>query len=108
MNSHIYSQDHAQFLSLSCEFAQPLDTLKAVPNIIIDARRLSCPLPLLKLKIALKTAQDGDVIYLLTDLSQAHDDIMLFCQKNHHHYQSHTDTFFHGIITKNPSKNTAI
>lgn len=101
MNSHIYPADTPQFLMLSHEFANVLTQLHATPTIIIDARDVNCPMPLLKLKIALKNAKANDVIYILaTDGNAAHD-IQLFCQKNNHTYQSYVDTFFHGIIIKN-------
>ncbi|MDO5651926.1 MAG: sulfurtransferase TusA family protein [Moraxella sp.] len=91
-----------------------IDTLagdKALPTLsaFIDGRGLHCPMPLLKLKIALRNLGNLDtaMIYLVATDKNSATDISTFCQKNHlslDTWQSsgdNLDTIFHFIITKN-------
>ncbi|MDO4426583.1 MAG: sulfurtransferase TusA family protein [Moraxella sp.] len=80
------------------------------PFVFIDGRGLACPMPLLKLKLSLKTLTHGSVYVVATD-SHAVVDIGRFCEKNAltlTHWQdetadaqSHTPvTLFHLYVTK--------
>jgi tRNA 2-thiouridine synthesizing protein A len=61
----------------------------------IDATGLNCPLPLLKLKMALNTINSQDIIKILVTDAAAHLDFGVYCQqcaheiigvdKNEHH-----------------------
>lgn len=72
------------------------------PDILIDARHLSCPMPLLKIKMALK--QPLHCLYIITTDPNAGTDLARFCQKNglcYDGFQSdEPDTFCHRILTK--------
>lgn len=59
------------------------DDSKALPPLFafVDGRRLACPMPLLKTKIALKQLDKGCVYTISTDPNSAKD-LTAFCQKN--------------------------
>lgn len=136
MNSRIYAKHSAEFKHLQQNLLSALTINQTSDldgndiDIIIDGRNLACPMPLLKVKFALKALSDGAKIYLITSNIDSNHDISAFCQKNHHaiiqlntqhldtqyldtqHLEennSHTqsplssDTFFHFIIVKNTS-----
>lgn len=82
------------------------------PVVFIDGRGLACPMPLLKLKLSLKTLSGGSVYVVATD-NHAQVDIGRFCEKNAltlTHWQDETAdaqshapvTLFHLYVTKNP------
>lgn len=86
-----------------------LDT-QSLPTITItqyvNAKHLACPMPLLKLKMALKTTAIGDSVYVTATDSNSQQDIGAFCQ--HLGYplwtttmDSDSATIFHLLITKN-------
>lgn len=107
MHSNIYFVDElASQTALIQTLAhnQPLPALSA----FIDGRGLSCPMPLLKAKIALRQLSKGDHLYLVATDKNACHDIAIFCQKNQLPLQSwsadndtNPDTIFHFIIHKN-------
>jgi len=47
----------------------------------LDARGLSCPMPLLKTKKALETLEKGEVLEVLTTDPGSKNDIPSFCKK---------------------------
>lgn len=49
--------------------------------IVINARGLACPMPLLKTKLALRDISAGDSLYLLADDKNSMTDIVAFCTK---------------------------
>lgn len=73
----------------------------------INAKDLACPMPLLKLKMALKQTSVGNHVYLTATDANSERDIGSFC--NHLGYfftfekslDSQNDTIFHLFITKN-------
>ena len=76
----------------------------------VDGKGLACPMPLLKLKMALKNTALGHAVYVTATDPNSKRDIAAFCQ--HAGYtlvqqtsitpsENTTDTIFHSIITKN-------
>lgn len=69
-----------------------------------DARRLSCPMPLLKAKVTLKYVAMGQALYLLATDKNSQTDIVAYCHKNKLAVKTwtygQTDTIFHFLITK--------
>lgn len=68
----------------------------------VDGKGLACPMPLLKLKMALKQTQMGHAVYVsATDPNSRHD-IGAFCRHmGYGLFAGQTDTIFHLLITKN-------
>lgn len=48
----------------------------------LDARHVSCPMPLLRAKVALKTMSEGESLCLLATDRHSQTDLMAYCQKN--------------------------
>lgn len=66
-----------------------------------DARGLSCPMPLLKAKVALRGVPDGQGLYLLASDKNSQTDITAFCQKNGLSVQAwERDGAYHFVIVK--------
>ena len=71
-----------------------------------DARGMSCPMPLLKAKVALRSVANGDALYLLASDKNSQTDLIAFCHKQAHTVHSwHTDSgddgsIYHFIILK--------
>ncbi len=61
-----------------------LTTLAMSDPILIDARDLLCPLPVLRLRKALATAPPGTEIHLLATDPAAHIDVPHFCAEQGH------------------------
>lgn len=59
----------------------PSDIDPTVISQFFDARGLSCPMPLLKAKVALRSVPDGGGLYLLASDKNSQTDIRAFCQK---------------------------
>lgn len=57
------------------------------PDLIIDARGLPCPMPLLKLKQALHGLNAGNSVQLIASDPNSKTDILRFCQIAGHHIQ---------------------
>lgn len=103
MNEHIYTNPADITRLLEQLTSQRLPEMAAV----IDARSLRCPMPLLKAKIALKSMNDGENLYLVTNDVNAGTDLGHFCTKNGHQMTSWQDNAeFCAIITKNAAQNT--
>lgn len=76
----------------------------------VNGKGLACPMPLLKLKMALRNTTVGDCVYLTATDPNSKRDIAAFCQHAGHTLMQYTsvmasdnkiDTIFHSIITKN-------
>lgn len=65
-----YFENPSQQMDLSCLMQ------------FVDARHLSCPMPLLKAKIQLRSLADGEALYLLASDKNSQTDIQAFCYKN--------------------------
>lgn len=106
MNYPIYTKANPVFDDLWGQYANIFAFDE--PSIIIDARTMACPMPLLTLKIALKNTQNHNGIYLIASDKNSTQDIKYFCEKQNLGVCIVTDTFFHFYITKNCSKNSVI
>ena len=49
---------------------------------IVDGRGLACPMPLLKLKVALRSVADGESVYVLATDPNSKTDIDAFCRQS--------------------------
>ena len=84
-------------------------TLNSQIEHYVNGKGLACPMPLLKLKMALKKTTVGNHVYLTATDANSKRDIAAFCQHaGYALFQSTTsqtatpsDTIFHSIITKN-------
>ena len=56
-------------------------TIRAMPDLEIDARGLLCPLPVLRLARALRHALPGTVAVLLATDPAAVEDVQTFCRE---------------------------
>ena len=95
-----------------------LETIKeAAPQLIIsalvDGRGMACPMPLLKTKVALRSVQPSESVYILATDPNSQTDLAAFCQQAGLQLVLSTttnegstdsleklDTIFHLIITK--------
>ena len=95
-----------------------LETIKeADPKLIIsalvDGRGMACPMPLLKTKVALRSVQPSESVYILATDPNSQTDLAAFCQQAGLQLVLSTttnegstdsleklDTIFHLIITK--------
>ncbi len=75
----------------------------------VNGKGLACPMPLLKLKMALKKTALGHAVYVTATDPNSKRDITAFCQHAGYTLVQHTsitpsenttDTIFHSIITK--------
>ncbi len=48
----------------------------------VDGRNLSCPMPLLKTKVALRQVVDGDSLYVVATDPNSQADIVAFCEQS--------------------------
>ena len=89
---------------------------------IVDGRGLACPMPLLKTKVALRTVNVGESLYIVATDPNSQADILAFCQQTQQATATHSlrliinqttsslanngaavptsDTIYHFIITK--------
>lgn len=68
----------------------------------VNGKNLACPMPLLKLKMALKTTDIGNWVYLTATDPNSQTDIGAFCRhQNYDYYVTQLDTIFHLLVTKN-------
>lgn len=79
-----------------------LSELNSEASITIDASGQPCPLPLLKLKQALRTLAQGEKILLIASDPHSQQDIARFCTiaGQPMHRSEHIDTFFYFLIEK--------
>lgn len=68
-----------------------------------DARGLSCPMPLLKAKVALRSVPDGGGLYLLASDKNSQTDLIAFCQKQGLLVQTWTQEDTHHFIIIKPA-----
>jgi tRNA 2-thiouridine synthesizing protein A len=66
------------------ESMQMTEEIKA--DVTVDARGLSCPMPLLKAKKALKDMKTGQVLEILGTDPGSKNDMPAFCKKAGHEY----------------------
>ncbi|WP_230657179.1 sulfurtransferase TusA family protein [Psychrobacter sp. I-STPA10] len=88
----------------------PTEVITSLPttsNIaqFIDGQNLSCPMPLLKTKVALRTLADGDMLYVIATDPNSQADITAFCHQSQLSLQqastdSHGLNVYHFFITK--------
>lgn len=62
----------------------PVETPDLTPDQILDARGMSCPLPLLKAKQALNTMASGEVLHVLATDAGSQRDFQRFCELSGH------------------------
>ena len=95
-----------------------LETLKQVApqltlSALVDGRGMACPMPLLKTKVALRSVQPSESVYILATDPNSQTDLAAFCQQAGLEMVLSTttnegsadgseklDTIFHHIITK--------
>lgn len=95
-----------------------LETLKQVApqltlSALVDGRGMACPMPLLKTKVALRSVQPSESVYILATDPNSQTDLAAFCQQAGLKMVLSTttnegsadgseklDTIFHLIITK--------
>ena len=80
----------------------PVETPELNPDIILDARGLMCPLPLLKAKQALNTMACGEVLHVMATDAGSQRDFQRFCELSGHALlaTSCLDTDFHYWLRK--------
>lgn len=105
-------------LSANIDFNQDWQQLKQISPVFdneialqqyINAKNLACPMPLLKLKVALKKMQINHSIYITTTDPNSQHDIGAFCQYMGYDLLifvdsnniNNSDTIFHLLVTKN-------
>lgn len=62
----------------------PVEPPDLTPDQILDARGMSCPLPLLKAKQALNTMASGEVLHVLATDAGSQRDFQRFCELSGH------------------------
>lgn len=73
----------------------------ATEPLIIDARGLKCPLPVLKMEKALADLQPGALLVVLATDPMAKVDIPLYCRQRRHAYSlDESDGVYRFTITK--------
>lgn len=100
MHDHIHT-DPADIEALIKQLNPTIDLLPL--SAFVDGRGLKCPLPLLKVKIALKTMADKTYLYVIANDQNAGTDLGYFCQKQGHqitHWQDDHGNF-NALIHKN-------
>ncbi len=73
---------------MSCQ--NELDTMKHKSDILVDARGLACPMPLLKLKQAIKQAGVGQVIKMVATDPSSQRDCVSFIKASAHQLELKT------------------
>jgi tRNA 2-thiouridine synthesizing protein A len=58
----------------------------AAPDLVVDARGLKCPLPVLRLRKRMAPLAPGALVRLLADDPAAHVDVPHFCAEQGHAY----------------------
>ena len=106
----------------------PLNKPTVMIKDMVDGRGLACPMPLLKTKVALRSVDTGESLYVVATDPNSQADIMAFCQQslqtdaanslslminqastsdskaaNDHPSKYSADTIYHFIITKTDS-----
>ncbi len=68
-----------------------MDLKEIKPTKTLDARGLSCPMPLLKTKKALKEMKSGEILEVLGTDPGSKNDIPSFCKKNNYEFLGYED-----------------
>lgn len=104
-----------QLETLSTSDLEALESIQPTINItaVIDGRGWACPMPLLKTKVALRSMQIGESVYVLATDPNSENDLAAFCQqmglklvlstqtnRSTSNSLEKLDTIFHLFITK--------
>lgn len=97
--------DFAKDWQTFCQFIETLPTTGTLQH-YVNGKQLACPMPLLKLKMALKNTAIGNHVYVTATDPNSQQDIGAFCQHAGHTLATATttsshDTISHLLITKN-------
>lgn len=110
MNFHSTLQNQADFSQDWQNFSHIFSDFPATGQVerYVNGKRLACPMPLLKLKVALRDTQIGNHVYVTATDPNSQTDIGAFCRHMGHRLVSvsqvndgNQDTIFHLLITKN-------
>ena len=73
----------SQLETLSTPDTEALESIEPNLNItaVIDGRGWACPMPLLKTKVALRSMQVGESVYVLATDPNSETDLAAFCQQ---------------------------
>ena len=58
--------------------------MNLVANVVVDASGLNCPMPLLKMKMALNSLQSSEIVRLIATDPSSQRDILSFCDMSGH------------------------
>ena len=120
INISLANSEHQAFVQgyLDAFSSSDLETLEqATPQLtlsaLVDGRGMACPMPLLKTKVALRSVQPSQSVYILATDPNSQTDLAAFCQQAGLEMVLSTttnegsadgseklDTIFHLIITK--------
>ena len=57
-----------------------------IPDKEVDARRLLCPLPIIRAEAAIKTMEAGQILGIRATDKGIHNDLPAWCAVNHHQF----------------------
>ena len=120
INISLVNSEHQALVQgyLDAFSSSDLETLKQVApqltlSALVDGRGMACPMPLLKTKVALRSVQPSESVYILATDPNSQTDLAAFCQQAGLEMVLSTttnegsadgseklDTIFHLIITK--------
>ncbi|HJH09428.1 MAG TPA: sulfurtransferase TusA family protein [Psychrobacter pasteurii] len=120
INIRLANSEHQALVQgyLDAFSSSDLETLKQVApqltlSALVDGRGMACPMPLLKTKVALRSVQPSESVYILATDPNSQTDLAAFCQQARLEMVLSTsttegsadgseklDTIFHLIITK--------
>lgn len=98
------------YQGLSFAIDNQLCTSKELDSVrcFFDARGLSCPMPLLKVKIALRGMNADETLCLIATDNHAQIDLVAYCQKNGLAVRTwqygQTEAMYYFLITQNSQK----
>lgn len=113
-----FHQDWQHFLSIIDDKSELSDIQLSDIQQYVNGKQLACPMPLLKLKMALKNTAIGNQVYVTATDPNSEKDIGAFCrhvghqltvvrqlphseQSSDQQSDQQQDTIFHLLITKN-------
>ena len=102
-----YPEDAKPWLdSLPSKLISHLPLSSALTLTFIDGRHLSCPMPLLKTKVALRSVHANDLLYVIATDPNSQADITAFCGQSQLNLQQTTtdhtgETVYHFFIINN-------
>jgi tRNA 2-thiouridine synthesizing protein A len=76
------------------------------PNIIVDAKGLFCPVPIIKTSQAMRLLDDGGIVEVISDDPAIEFDMPAWCQSQGHTIESLTveGAVFHYVLRKQPRR----